>query len=314
MSPRAWIVILLYLSCAPVLAARNDPDLQRLSAQLAHLESDPRLGQLADGERLRAHQALADLADAHSWRRPHALYLAERRVATAQFAAEAELASPQLQQLDREHDRILLVASRRDVERARAEAERLQLQHQASEELAQRAEVERQAQEQAAAGIAESESEQTQALATARAHESELAQQEAALRGGTSVPSAGSVVQHNPRGSSMTLPGAAFASGRAALRPDSRKQLRAIVAFVQATPASKVRIEGHTDNQANPQTNLSLSQQRADAVRQALIAQGVAASRIQAAGLGAEQPVASNKSAAGRARNRRVEIILLRGR
>ena len=314
MSRRAWTIWLLYLLCAPVVAARNDPDLQRLNAQLAHLESDPRMGQLADGERLRAHQALNDLAQTYSWHRPHTLYLAERRVATAQFAAEAELASPRLQQLEREHDRILLVASRRDVERARAEAERLQLQHQASEELAQRAEAERQAQEQAAAGIAESESEQTQALASARARESDLAQQEAALRGGTSTATTGSAGQHDPRGPRMTLSGAVFATGRAVLRADSRKQLRAIVDFVQASPSSKVRIEGHTDNQANPQTNLSLSQQRADAVRQALIAQGVAASRIQVAGLGAEQPIASNKTAGGRARNRRVEIILLRAR
>ena len=310
---RACLAIALCLWVTPVLA-RDDADLQRLSAQLAQLESDPALGELADGERLRAHQALADLDKAHSWQRQHALYLAQRRVAIAQFAAQGELAAHQIDQLDREHDRILLAASRRDVERARAQAERLQLQNQASEELAQRAEAARQAQEQAAAGIAENESEQTQALAAARARESELAQQEAALRNGIAAPAAASVAQHDPRGPSMTLAGGAFVSARAALRPESRQRLRAIAAFVQASPSAKIRIEGHTDNRADPQTNLTLSQHRADAVRQALIGQGVAASRIQAVGLGAEQPIASNKTAAGRTHNNRVQIILLRAR
>jgi outer membrane protein OmpA-like peptidoglycan-associated protein len=314
MNRRGSMALLLCLLCTPLASARDDPELLRLRAQLAQLESDPRMGQLADGERLRAHQALVDLAEAYSWRRPHALYLAQRRVATAEFAAEAELESSTLQQLDREHDRILLVASRRDVERARAQAERLRLQQQAGEELAQRAEADRLAREQAAAGIAETESEQTQALATARARESELAQQEAALRAGQPVAAPNYAARQDSRGSSMTLPGAAFLPGRAVLGADSRRALRAIAAFVQASPASAVRIEGHTDNQADPRTNLSLSQQRADAVRQALIAQGVAASRIRTAGLGAEQPVASNKTAKGRARNRRVEIILLRTR
>jgi len=313
MNRRAWMALLLCL-CSPVVVARDDPDLQRLAAQLAQLESDPILGALADGERMRAHQALDDLAKTHSWTRDHLLYLAERRVAVAQFAAEAELSSRRIEQLDREHDRILLAASRRDAERARAEAERLELQNQAREEAAQRAEDDRQAQAQAAAGIAENESEQTQVLATARAREVELAQQEAALRNGAPAPTAGSAMQQDPRGPSMSVPGSAFATGKAVLRPDSRKQLHAIVAFVQASPASKVRIESHTDNQADAKTNLALSQQRADAVRLSLIAQGVAASRIQAVGLGAEQPIASNKTAAGRARNRRVEVILLRSR
>lgn len=311
MKPLAGMLVLLFL-CVPVAAGRDDPDLQRLAAQLTQLEADPLLGTLADGERVRAHQALTELAQAHSWQREHLLYLAERRVATAQFAAEAELAGHRLDQLDREHDRILLAASRRDAERARADADRLELQNQAREEAAQRAQAEQQAQAQVAAGIAEDESEQTQVLAGAHAREAELARQEAALRSGMPATAAGSA--HDLRGTSMTLPGTAFAAGRASLRAQSRKQLQAIAALVQASPAAKVRIEGHTDNQADAKTNLTLSQQRADAVRMALIAQGVAAARIQAVGLGAEQPVAANTTAAGRARNRRVEVVLLRVR
>jgi outer membrane protein OmpA-like peptidoglycan-associated protein len=313
MNRRVWMLVLLCL-CTPVAFARYDPDLERLSAQLAQLENDPALGQLADGERMRAHQALVDLKEAYSWHRQHLLYLAERRVAAAQFAAEGELASRRLDQLNREHDRILLEASRRDAERARARAERLQVQNQASEELAQRTAAEQLAQQQLAAGIAEDESEQAQVLAAARAHAAELEQQEAALRNGSSVPVVTIDAARDPRGASMVLPDAAFVSGRSGLRTDSRGRLRAIVAFVQASPASTIRIEGHTDSRGNPQTNLVLSQQRADAVRKALIAQGVAASRIRAVGLGAEQPIAKNTTAAGRARNRRVEIILLRSK
>jgi outer membrane protein OmpA-like peptidoglycan-associated protein len=295
-----------------------DKDLQRLSADLAQLEADPTLSLFGDADRLRAHQALDALAQTglHSRDRAQNLHIAESRVATARFAAEAELAERQLDQLDREHDKILLEASRRDAERARAEAERLRLQNTAREEEAQRAEAERQAHAQQAAGIASDESEQARALAEARAKDAALAKQEAALRSGTAPGTgAGASAASDARGPSTSLPGSAFAPGKAVLRNDAqtRTRLRALVAFVQANPGAKVRIEGHTDNRGDAQTNLSLSQQRAEVVRNALRAAGVPARRLMAVGLGGEQPVASNSTAQGRARNQRVDVIVLAG-
>ncbi len=314
MSRRGLLTLTVLLGVAFASAyAKDDPNLQRLRTQLAQLEGDPSMGELADGDRLRAHQALDELAAAHSWQREHALYIAERRVATAQFEAQAELAARQLEQLDHEHDRILLEASRLDAARARARADRLAMQNQAREEADQRAQAEQEAQSQAAAGMAETESEQTEVIAAARARAAELARQEAALKAGAPIPAASPALPtHDPRGQSRLLAGTAFGSGQTVLLPGAKTQLRAIVAFVQASPSARVRIEGYTDSQGSADSNLRLSQQRADAVRDALVAAGVRAARIEAVGLGAERPIADNKTAAGRGRNRRVEVIVLR--
>jgi outer membrane protein OmpA-like peptidoglycan-associated protein len=80
---------------------------------------------------------------------------------------------------------------------------------------------------------------------------------------------------------------------------------------LQANPSMKVFIVGHTDNQGSFSTNLALSQKRAEAVVAALVHDhGVAAARLQAFGDANVAPVASNASEAGRARNRRVEMVV----
>jgi outer membrane protein OmpA-like peptidoglycan-associated protein len=321
LSARRTLLLALLLAGTAIAAdPPKDPDLLRLSAQLAQLDADPSLGQIGAADRLKAHQALDVLAQTNprASERPQALYIAERRIAAAQFAAQADLAERQLDQLDREHDRILLEASRRDADQARQEAERLRLQNTAREEETQRADALRQEQTQQAAGIANDESEQARELAEARAKEATLAQQEAMLTSGARL---GSMQQKPPvqglreaRGASMILSGAAFVPGRGNLRDDARTkaQIRTLVAFVQATPGATIRVEAHTDNQGNPQANLTLSQQRADAVKDELRAAGIPSSRVQAVGLGAEQPIAPNSTPAGRERNRRVEVVLLR--
>jgi outer membrane protein OmpA-like peptidoglycan-associated protein len=91
------------------------------------------------------------------------------------------------------------------------------------------------------------------------------------------------------------------ASGQSSL-----KKLAAIIRSGQST----IQIEGFTDSQGADATNLSLSKKRAEAVKRVLQTAGVSANRMQAVGKGKAQPVADNGSAAGRARNRRVEIIV----
>jgi outer membrane protein OmpA-like peptidoglycan-associated protein len=75
----------------------------------------------------------------------------------------------------------------------------------------------------------------------------------------------------------------------------------------------KLRIDGHTDNVGDPKTNFELSNRRAESVREELIKRGIAPGRLQTKGLGESKPIAPNKSPAGRARNRRVEFIIVGG-
>jgi outer membrane protein OmpA-like peptidoglycan-associated protein len=87
--------------------------------------------------------------------------------------------------------------------------------------------------------------------------------------------------------------------------------LEAIVVIMQKYPASRFRIEGHTDSQGSDAYNMKLSERRANAVRDYLISKGISADRLEAKGYGETRPIATNKTAAGRAKNRRVEIILI---
>jgi outer membrane protein OmpA-like peptidoglycan-associated protein len=75
-------------------------------------------------------------------------------------------------------------------------------------------------------------------------------------------------------------------------------------------PERSVRIEGHTDSVGDAAANQELSQRRAAAVRDALLARGVDAARVEAVGFGASHPIADNRTESGRQKNRRIEIVL----
>ncbi len=100
-----------------------------------------------------------------------------------------------------------------------------------------------------------------------------------------------------------------FDTGKWELKPDGVASVREIVALMKADPALKLAVEGHTDNVGTPAANKTLSANRANAVMRAVVAGGIAASRLTAAGFGQERPVADNRSEEGRAKNRRVELV-----
>lgn len=100
-----------------------------------------------------------------------------------------------------------------------------------------------------------------------------------------------------------------FDTDAATLRPDAAPVMAEIVKLLSADPALKLRIEGHTDNSGTAQRNTELSRQRAEAVTAALVAAGIDKARLTSAGFGQDRPVADNATEAGRAQNRRVELV-----
>ncbi|MDP3816883.1 OmpA family protein [Pseudomonas sp.] len=100
-----------------------------------------------------------------------------------------------------------------------------------------------------------------------------------------------------------------FDTGKAELKADGQATVAEIVSMLKAAPALRLAIEGHTDSQGQAAANKVLSEQRAQSVMQALVATGIEAQRLSAAGFGQERPVADNRSEEGRAKNRRVELV-----
>jgi outer membrane protein OmpA-like peptidoglycan-associated protein len=113
-----------------------------------------------------------------------------------------------------------------------------------------------------------------------------------------------------PRGLVAEIGGVLFATAKATLSIEARESLARLSGVLSAYPALKLKIEGHTDNTGSEATNLKLSTDRAISVRDYLVGQGVPATSIDVEGLGPAAPVADNGTAEGRARNRRVEVIV----
>jgi len=101
-----------------------------------------------------------------------------------------------------------------------------------------------------------------------------------------------------------------FDLGKATIKAKSYNTLNRVAALLMQKNFS-LKLAGHTDNTGSPSLNLRLSKDRAEAVKAYLVSQGANASRIEATGYGEDQPIASNKTAAGRQQNRRVEFSLL---
>lgn len=100
-----------------------------------------------------------------------------------------------------------------------------------------------------------------------------------------------------------------FDTDKAALRPDATPVVDEIAKLLQADPSLRLSIDGHTDATGTAERNRALSKERAEAVRAALLAKGIAAERLSAQGFGPDKPLADNGSEEGRAKNRRVELV-----
>ena len=213
---------------------------------------------------------------------------------TIQFAEDARALSSERQEAERiqkEKDAAAAAATAKAEEQADAEAKR-QAELTAAKEAQMKAEAEaKQAAEHAKTQAAK---EETAALRT------QLLQQ------------LNSVLQttDSPRGLVVNMADVLFDFGKYDLKTDAKIKLAKLGGIIQAHPGLHLAIEGHTDNIGSDEGNMKLSQQRADAVRDFLVQQGLTADAVTAVGMGKGDPVADNSTNEGRQKNRRVEIIV----
>ena len=121
-------------------------------------------------------------------------------------------------------------------------------------------------------------------------------------------------IRESERGLSVVLGQGLFASGQSTLSPQARTELGRIAAVLAQFPAREIVVAGHTDAAGTEVANQRLSELRAEAVRAALIAQGLNPARVTMVGYGEAQPIADNTTPAGRAQNRRVEMLIVGAR
>jgi OOP family OmpA-OmpF porin len=107
---------------------------------------------------------------------------------------------------------------------------------------------------------------------------------------------------------------ALFDSGKSDLKPAGKAKLDELTSKLKSMKVEAISLTGHTDSKGSATLNEKLSMRRAEAVKTYLVAKGVEANRIHTSGKGATKPIASNKTEAGRAQNRRVEIEILGSR
>lgn len=100
-----------------------------------------------------------------------------------------------------------------------------------------------------------------------------------------------------------------FDVSKATIKPESKPIIDQIVEMLKTDDALKISIEGHTDNSGTPQKNKALSEQRAQAVSEAIAGQGIDKQRLSTIGWGQDKPIADNKTEEGKAKNRRVELV-----
>lgn len=258
-------------------------ELDRARAVVETVDQDPMADQVAGSEIEAAKQALMRADSAKNNNEDldvvkHEAYLAQRHAEIAQERIGEARARERIEASEAERTQVLLEVRTAQAERAEAQAAR---QGRLAETRAEEAERQRERAEQALDQAEELE----ESLAELKAEQTE-------------------------RGLVLTLSDVLFDTDRAELKPGAAGAIDQLTSFLEENPDRRLLIEGHTDASGPDEYNRSLSADRADAVRNALIENNIAPNRLRTEGMGEAYPVASNETSAGRQQNRRVEIIV----
>lgn len=271
-------------------------DLAAARAVVVRASNDPQVVRSGALELQRAQQTLRQAEAAWVGNRDedlarHLAYLAQQSARTALAQGEQARFEAALQNAGTERERIRLAARTREAELATQRAQAAQSSAQAAQSRAQSAEATAQSAQQRAD------------------QQSQLAQREAERAAALERDLQSLQSRNTTRGLVVTLGDVLFATGRAELFPGAQRSVDRMAQVLSQYPERRVLIEGFTDSVGSTATNQALSQRRAEAFRQALLARGVAADRMEVRGHGERYPVADNRSPAGRQQNRRVEVL-----
>jgi len=279
---------LLEQARAAFTAAQSDSDVQRN----APLELQKAKTDLDEAEKLLKRGADASEVE-------HFAYLSKQRTAIARETANVKMAEQAVEAASAERNTVLLEARTLEADQAVQLAEVQQKEAAMSEQraLAQQKQAEA-ARLRAGAMTAEAEKSKAEAM-VAEERAKKLEEQIANLQASKSE-----------RGLVITLGDVLFDTNKSELRSGAQYTIDKLAAFLAEYSTRKALIEGFTDSTGSTEYNLSLSERRAEAVRNALASRGIDYNRLMTRGYGVAFPVASNETAEGRQRNRRVEVII----
>jgi len=277
-----------------VAACSGLPDrvdsVEQARASINSVANEPLAGRVAAEELAAGREALAAADEAFEERESlelieHRAYVAQRYADISRELVSEAKAREEVQRSEAERNRLIAAAREREAEAAQRVAA-----------VASR-EVELQARELEVQARAADEQARAAQAAEERARdlERELADLQA---------------RETDRGLVLTLGDVLFDTGQSTLKPGALTTIDRLAQFMGDYPERAVMIEGHTDAAGSDETNQQLSELRALAVRNELLARGVDAARITTVGYGEARPVASNDTPAGRQQNRRIEVVV----
>lgn len=267
---------------------------QMASGTLQRAETDLQNAQAGEDHRGDKKDVISDSREAVQLAEDARLISLSKREAAHQAELKQQAADAQAQAAQAQAQAQQAQAQAQADAQAKANAEAAQQQAQAAEQQAEAAQQQAQAQAQQAA----------QNAAQAQQHEQQMRSR--LLQQLNSILQ----TQDTPRGLVVRMSDVLFATGHYQLTPDAKMALAKMAGVLLAYPGLKVEVDGYTDSTGSDEVNQTLSDKRAEAVRNFLVSQGVSPDTITSQGFGSADPVASNDSAQGRQMNRRVDMIV----
>lgn len=297
---------LMLVACASTPAAPEGSAAAR--ARLTQLQSNPELATRAPIEIADAELAVT----AAERRQPdmalgrHLVLMADHEIGIATAWAQARLYEDQRTDLEREAETARLDSRTREADSARQDAIAARSAATVAQTQAERA------RRDAAGARLDTDIARDQAAAARLDTDIARGQTAAALQEAADLQRQLSELKalSTDRGIVVTLGDVLFETGQAALKGGTTGDLDTLAGFLNRYADRTVLIEGHTDSVGSDDSNLGLSQRRADAVLAYLVSRNVAGSRLSATGLGEARPVGTNDTGTGRQQNRRVEVII----